>query len=416
MSQKMPRRDFVKVSASAAFAAPMFVKESVFGANERIVTGHIGLGGMGTANLRKHLGRAGALCDVDSGHLARAAQLVRKAGGKAATCEDYRRLLDRSDIDAVIISTPDHWHALQTIHACEAGKDVYVEKPLTLTIEQGRRMVTAARVNNRIVQTGSMQRSNKLFRRAAEMVRNGMIGELQVVLAGIAKANHPGEPVPDSPVPENLNYNLWLGPAPVRPYNKKRLHYNFRFFWDYSGGQMTNWGAHHIDIAQWGMGEDQSGPIRTAAENVTFHPKGWHEVTETCRVTHHYASGVKLIVGQLQDDIPMGTTFIGTKGRIHVNRGKLWSFPEGLVKQEFSEDAVRLPVSNDHHGDFLSSVKTRELPICDVEIGHRSATVCHLGTIACRLGRVIHWDPKTEAVRDDPEASALVKRVERTGY
>jgi predicted dehydrogenase len=340
---------------------------------------------------------------------------TEKAGRNCKGYGDYRELLDRKDIDAVVISTPDHWHALTTIAACEAGKDVYCEKPLSLTITEGRKMVEAARKNERIVQTGSQQRSAGNFRTACELVRNGHIGKVKQVLVGIARSNHPGEPVPDSAPPKELDYNMWLGPAPLRPYNRKRVHYNFRFFWDYSGGQMTNWGAHHIDIGQWGLGMDDSGPIRSWGE-ATFHPKHWHEVTETCRIHHEYPGGIEMIVGQKQDDIPMGTTFIGETGTIYVNRGKLSSTPEGIIKEKLADDAERLYVSNNHHENFLDCVKSRELPICDVEIGHRTATVCHLGNIVARLGEEIRWDPKTETLQGSDEAKALVSRKHRAPW
>ena len=247
---------------ASTLACPMFIPSRAFGANERVITGHIGLGGQGRGNLGQFVSNAVAVCDVDKNNAAKAAKTIAdKEGRRCDVYGDYRKLLERKDIDAVVISTPDHWHALTTIHACEAGKDVYCEKPLTLTVAEGRKMVEAARKHKRVVQTGSQQRSSKEFPQACELVRNGHIGKVHTVLVGLPKSNHPGEPVPDSDPPAELDYDMWLGPAPYRPYNSKRVHYNFRFFWDYSGGQMTNWGAHHIDIAQWGLGMDDSGPV-----------------------------------------------------------------------------------------------------------------------------------------------------------
>jgi predicted dehydrogenase len=321
-------------------------------------------------------------------------------------------VLERKDVDAVVVTTPDHWHALITIAACQAGKDVYCEKPLTLTIAEGRRMVEAARNHQRVVQTGSQQRSGKEFRTACELVRNGAIGEVHTVLAGLPGPNHPGPLGPDTAPPANLNYEMWLGPAPQRQYNEKRVHYNFRFWWDYSGGQMTNWGAHHIDIAQWGLGMDETGPVSVEG-TATFHPEHVHEVTETCRLTHTYANGVKLIVGQGQKDVPGGTTFVGSKGKIHVNRGKLSSDPKELVDQSTDGLAIKLAVSNNHHQNFLDCMRSREKPVCDVEIGHRSATVCHLGNIVARLGRGIQWDPQAERIVGDDEAQGMVDKAYR---
>ncbi len=413
---KLNRRAFL--AASTVMAAPYFVPFRAFGANERIVTAHIGVGGQGGSNLNAFLGKGvspAAICDVDSGRLAKA---VKTVTDKGHTCEgygDYRKLLDRKDIDAVVISTPDHWHALTTIHACQAGKDVYCEKPLSLTVVEGRCMVEAARANKRIVQTGSQQRSDDKFRLACELVRSGRLGKISEVLVGLPNNNFSGPPVPDSDPPAELDYNMWLGPAPQRPHNTKRLHYSFRFFWDYSGGQMTNFGAHHIDIAQWGLGMDASGPI--SVEGVaTFHPQKWYEVTESCRLTHTYASGAKLVVGQGQKDIPGGATFIGEKGRIFVTRGKITSDPKELLEQPLGENDVRLYKSASHHANFLDCIRSRELPICDVEIGHRSATVCHLSNLVAQIGRKIVWDPVRETIVGDDEAAAMLSRPYRTPW
>jgi predicted dehydrogenase len=412
------RRQFLKQAAAAsatAFAAPYFVPHSAFGANERIITGHIGVKNQGTGNLKALMKNAGAVCDVDRNVLGAAVKLAEKSDRTCEAFEDYRRLLDRKDIDAVIITAPDHWHALMTIHACQAGKDVYCEKPLSLTIGEGRKMVQAARKHDRIVQTGSQQRSDKNFRLACELVRSGRIGKLETVLVGIPGPNHPGEPVPDTDPPSELNYDLWLGPAPQRAYNVKRVHYNFRFFWDYSGGQMTNFGAHHIDIAQWGIGADESGP-REVEGAATFHPKGWHEVTETCRINYKYADGVTMIVGQGQKDIPQGATFVGSKGKIFVTRGKITSDPADILAEPLKDSDVHLYASGNHHQNFLDCIQSRKLPICDVEIGHRSATACHLGNIAVRLGRKIEWDPVKEQIVGDPEANAMVSRPYRSPW
>jgi len=417
LQSTVTRRQFLATAAST-FAAPYIIPSSAFGANERIVTAHLGVGGQGTSNLKSFLSRGvrvGALCDVDSKRLETAMQLVKAAGHETAGFEDYRRILERKDIDAVVISTPDHWHCLPTIHACQAGKDVYCEKPLSLTIAEGRKMVSVARDNKRIVQTGSQQRSDDKFRLACELVRSGRLGEIQEVHVGIPASNFAGPPVPDSAPPAELNYDLWLGPAPERPYNVKRVHYNFRFFWDYSGGQMTNFGAHHLDIAQWALSMDNSGPV-TIEGTAEFHPEKWYEVTKSCRINYTYANGVKLILGQDAKDIKTGVKFIGSKGSIYVTRGKLIADPAALVAEPIGENDVHLTVSKDHHQNFLDSIKTRELPICDVEIGHRSATVCHLGNMAVRLGRKIEWDPVQETFPGDEEARGMISRPYRAPW
>lgn len=402
-------------AASTLFAAPYFVPQRAFGANERIVTGHIGLGGQGRGNLNKFIKNCAAICDVDQSRVRAVAKDLEKKQVSFEAYGDYRKLLERKDIDAVVISTPDHWHALTTIHACEAGKDVYCEKPLSLTILEGRKMVEAARKYGRVVQTGSQQRSNKGFRTACEYTRSGRLGKIEKILVGLPASNAPAEAVPDSDPPPELDYDMWLGPAPWRPYNKNRVHYNFRFYWDYSGGQMTNFGAHDLDIAQWALGMDDSGPISTEGK-ATFDPKKIYEVTDSCLVTHTYANGVQVIVGQKQPEIPGGVTIIGEKGKIHVNRSRAVSDPEEILKTPLGDGDVKLYVSEDHHQNFLDCVKTREKPICDVEIGHRSATVCHLGNIAVRLGRKIQWDPAKETIVGDDEAAGWISRPYRAPW
>ena len=414
-SLSLSRRGFL-ATVAAGSVAPAFVPSRCFGANEKVTLGFIGVGGQGKGNLGGFLKHANvaAVCDVDSKRLADALGVVEKAGGRAEGYADYRKLLERKDIDAVVISTPDHWHALPTVHACAAGKDVYVEKPLSLTIAEGRVMVDAARKHKRIVQTGSQQRSDTKFRRACELVRSGMIGQVEKVLVGIPNVNFSGPPVADGTAPPELDYNFWLGPARERPYNAKRTHYNFRFFWDYSGGQMTNFGAHHIDIAQWGLGTDDTGPVSVEG-TAEYHPEKWYEVSMKCRVTHRYANGVEMIVGQGQRDIPDGTTFVGTKGTLFVNRGVLKTTPEEIASST-EPTSVSLYESASHHRNFLDCVKSRQAPICDVEIGHRSATICHLGNIACRLQRKLVWDPVGEKFVGDEEASREISRAYRSPW
>ncbi len=412
------RRRFL--AAGATVAAPLFIPSRAFGANDRVITAHIGVGGQGTGNLMRYGSQAAVACDVDSKRLAAAVGKFRdKTGRELETASDFRRLLDRQDIDAVVISTPDHWHAIPAIEACRAGKDVYCEKPLTLTIDEGKAMVSAAREHQRVVQTGSQQRSSANFRLACQLVRSGRIGKLKEVHVGIAGSNHPftkRSPVADSQPPSQLDYDFWLGPAPERPYNVDRVHYNFRFFWDYSGGQMTNWGAHHIDIAHWGMGMDESGPLSVEGSG-EFHPQGWIDVSLACRLTYRYPNDVTMIVGQGQRDIVGGTRFIGSDGEIYVNRGKLESKPDSIVidaeKPGGTDGLESLYVSGNHHRNFLDCVASRELPICDVAIGHRSATACHLGNIALRTGRPIRWDAAAERIVDDAEAAAMQHRAPR---
>lgn len=415
------RRSFLRTtgSAMAAFAAPLILPRRVFGANDRIAVAAVGVRNQGSGNVKRFLA-AGVdvvgICDVDSAVAAAGAGIVSAKNPAPKVFGDYRKLLEEKGIDAIVVTTPDHWHARITIDSCAAGKDVYCEKPLSLTIAEGRRMVNAARENKRIVQTGSQQRSAQEFWRACMLVRNGFIGDVTEILVGIPGPNHPGPIGEVEPVPPELNYDMWLGPAPLKPYHSKRVHYNFRFWWDYSGGQMTNFGAHHLDIAQWGLGMDNSGPIAVEG-TAEFHPQMVHEVTQKCRLTYTYASGVRMILGQGQKDIPDGTTFIGTRGRVIVNRGKLVTDPVELSTSPLDgSELTQLYRSKDHTKNFLECMQSRELPICDVEIGHRSATVCHLGNLAVRLGRPVKWDPVSESCPGDAEAQAMTDRPYRAPW
>ena len=381
--------------------------------SERIRVGCIGVGGQGNGNLGKLRAHVVAVCDVDALHLGKAKERLEKAKNPpCAAFGDYRRLLDDKGIDAVVVSTPDHWHAKIVVDACAAGKDVYCEKPLSLTVADGQAMLSAARKHGRIVQTGSQQRSDPKFRLACELVRSGRIGKVHTVRAGISKNNFKGTAAPDGPPPPELDYDFWLGPAPWRPYNPGHVHYNFRFFRDYSGGQLTNWGAHHLDVAQWGLGMDDSGPVAIVG-TAEYRDDHLYDVPERCEVIYTYANGVRLICGQSQRG---GTTFEGDKGTIHVDRKRLESDPADLVERALAETDVHLYVSDDHHANWLECIRTRKPPICDVAIGHRSASVCHLGNIAIRAGRPIAWDPSKEEIVGDPEAAAMLARPYRSPW
>lgn len=412
-THRTTRRRFLTQSgafAATAFALPYLVPGSAFGANEKIHTGHIGVGRQGMGNLKIFLPHAIAVCDVDKKHAAAAEKVVAKANGKCEVFGDYRKLLEMPGIDAVVISTPEHWHALPTIAACEAKKDVYCEKPLTLFVAEGRKMVEAARRNNCIVQTGSQQRSDDRFRLACELVRSGRLGKIEKVEVGIPEPNDPGPLGPNTDPPPELDYDFWVGPSPYMPYNEKRVHYNFRFWWNYAGGQVTNWGAHHLDITQWALGADNSGPL--AVEGVGKHCDRY-EVLSWCKLTYDYPNGVKVYCGQ---DYKGGVTFYGEKGKIFVDRRKIIGEPSEIVEQPLGEADVHLYVSKNHAGNFLECIKTRKLPICDVEIGHRSVTVCHLGNIAGRLNRKFHWDAAKEQIPDDAEANAMLARPYRAPW
>jgi len=305
----------------------------------------------------------------------------------------------------VLIATPEHWHAIPVIEACRAGKDVYCEKPLSHTIDEARAMVNAVRRYGRVFQTGSQQRSDTRFRTACEMVRNGRLGKIRKILVGI------GEPseekyFPEEPVPEGLDWDRWLGPAPWAPYNSERASGSYSGGWrkvrDYSGGMTTDWGAHHFDIAQWAMGMDESGPVE-------FYPPGWKDFP---LMTAVYADGTIME----RRDGPNGVEFVGEKGTIFVSRGKITSTPESILKEPIGPNDIRLYNSGNHHNNWLDCVETRRKPICDVEVGCRTISVCHLYNIAYWLKRPIKWDPVKEEIIGDEEASRWMFRPMRAPW
>jgi len=414
------RREFLKgsaVAAGAAFALPIIVPSSVFGANapsSRITIGSVGVGNMGGGNMKGFNGKSDcqviAVCDVDAEHREKACQTLGLDAN--SSYNDFRELLARNDIDAVVVSTPDHWHVPISIAAIRAGKDVYCEKPLTLTIAGGRALANEAKRYGRIVQTGSQQRSSSHFRLACELVRNGRIGKVHTVRVGIAGNNRECEPTwTPEPVPEGFDYDMWLGPAPWAPYHSQRCHYQFRFILDYSGGQPTNWGAHHLDIAQWGLGMDDSGPVEIVGDG-EFPETGLFTTATKVYFEATYASGTKLICKTGGSN----TRFEGTEGWVDVSRGGLKTEPESLKEETIGPDEIHLYESRDHKQNFLDCVGTRKQPICNAEVGHRSSSLCHLGNIAMLLGRKLRWDPQRERFIGDSVANHMRQRPLRSPW
>jgi predicted dehydrogenase len=376
------------------------------GPNDRIVMGAIGTGGQGRGIMMAARGQRGvqmvAVCDVDRG---RRQQAATQLGGRIAQFNDFRELLQNRDIQAVTIGTPDHWHALIAIAAMRAGKDVYCEKPLTLTIDEGKAMVRVARATNKILQTGSQQRSNNRFRLACELVRNGRIGRVRRIETRIG-GNPTGGPFMVSQPPDGLDWDFWLGTTPRVDYVRQRCHYDFRWWYEYSGGKMTDWGAHHNDIAQWGLGMDESGPVeietvRAAAPNNRANCYNCHPTFE---VRCNYASGTAL---HCMSNGENGVRFEGENNRwIFVSRGTIRasdgnSQDSRLLNEPLPQNATRLEVSANHMGNFISCVRSRRQPITHVGVGHRSVTVCHLCNIAVRTGRRLRWDPAQERFTGD---------------
>ena len=408
-------------------AAPNFFPSSLFGKSapsNRLTVGIVGNGLICASHVGALTGRMDdcrivATCDVMRSKAEKVRDRIETAYGKkkdsgtrAKGVDIYARheeLIARDDIDVVFATTPDHWHAAVAKAAMQAGKDVYCEKPLTLTVREGRVLVETARRYGRVLQTGTQQRSNKSFRKAAEIVRNGWIGDIKLIRARLGE--FPDAPaLPEEPVPAGFDYDRWLGPTPWRPYNEKRIKGDYgggwRCFLEYGGRKNGDWGAHHFDIIQNALGMNESGPVQ-------FLPIGF-EGTKYQR--HVYANGVRV---ERYDD-PGSKAMIefqGTKGTVWVSRDDfLESDPPELTTRALRGDEIHLYASDDHHTDFFNCVRTRQRPIADVEIGHRSASVCHLNVIAAQLGRAIKWDPKKEEIVGDPVASRLLDRPRRAGY
>ena len=423
------RRSLLKTVSFAAFGAPYIVPSSVFGAeapSNRFTMGCIGVGGMGTQDMEKFLSRSDvqvtAVCDVDLSHRLKAKEIVEKTyaekqvSGTYKGCDhynDFRDIIDRKDIDLVLIATPDHWHAIPAVAASNAGKDIYCEKPVSLTIAQGRAMCDTVRRNGTIWQTGSWQRSIDQFRFACELVRNERIGKLHTIHIGLPLWDLI-DPQPEMPVPEGFDYDFWLGPAPWAPYTEKRCHFNFRWFLDYAGGLITDWGAHHCDIAQWGMGTDTTGPVEVEGQG-QFSADGFSTVARSFLVRCTYANGVTLEVGTT-DKHKQGIKFTGTDGWVFVSRNEFDTEPKSLQTSVIGRDEIHLYRSNDHWGNFIDCVRSRKQTITPVEVAHRSITVSHLGNISMLLNRKVKWDPDREDFVNDPEAARMLDRSMRSPW
>jgi predicted dehydrogenase len=440
------RRRFLQSTLLAA-AAPAFIPASAWSAanrplpGDRITLGFIGMGKQNMGLLGRFMGKAEtqvvAVCDVDTTRRENAKKVVEAAHAKRADiasykgCADYndfRELLAREDIDAVVIATPDHWHAPISIAAAKAGKDIYCEKPLCQSIFEARRMVEATRKHGRVFQVGSMQRSSREFRVACELVRNGVIGKMQRVEAGFGG---PGKPcdLPEETMEAGLDWDLWLGPAPKRPYNSilspRGVHNHFpawRNYREYGGGGVTDWGAHHLDITHWGLGVDNGGPLEVVP------PANADKASSGVKLL--YPGGVE--VTHISDN---GVTFFGAEGEVHVNRGKIRVSVSGSQKAKYmgkedqpalaqqldalereylAQPKVMLYRSTDHYADFLNAMRTRKPPICDVEVGARTVTGCHLISLAYQHGQRMKWDAKKERFLNDAGSNKWLD-VERRG-
>lgn len=448
------RRQFLKrsaVGAVGAIALPTIVPSSVFGAaspNSRIQVGQIGCGRIASTMdlpgvLKHDIARVVAVCDLDSKRMAKAKTQVeshyaRKSGSGSSvavkTYGDFRELIKDPGIDAVAISTPDHWHAEPIVTAALAGKDIYVQKPLTMTLVEGRAVSDIVREKKRAFQIGSQQRSGAQFRLACELVRNGKIGKLHTVKIGLP-TDPAGKDEPEMPVPPNLNYEMWLGCTPQAPYTENRVHpqnsITDRPGWlridSYCLGMITGWGSHHVDIAHWGMGTELTGPIE-ATGKAEFPKSGLWNVHGPYHIEMKYANGVTMII---DNNFVNGVRFEGSEGWIFVSRGgekatasdpasaygkALEANDPKILNSKFGPNDIRFHVSKDHHLDWLTSIRTRQPAVTTPEEAHRSTSACIIGWISMKLGRKLTWDPVKEVFVNDDEANAMRKRAQRAPY
>jgi predicted dehydrogenase len=433
------RRDFLRVAATSPALLPFLMPfgrsmaDETRAKNDRPRLGLIGAGGQGSGDAHgaSQFGDFLAVCDVDKAHAEKAKADRRIGKGKSDIYEDYRKLLDRKDIDAVIIGTPDHWHTRICIDALRAGKDIYCEKPLTLTIDEGKKLGQVAKETGRVVQVGTQQRSdhNRVFLLAVAMVRAGRIGKIRKVTAAIG-GGPTGGPFSVAKTPAVLNWDMWLGQAPKVEYREKRCHNDFRWWYEYSGGKLTDWGAHHVDIGQWAIGMEGSGPntIEVVKGVLPVEFKGGYptvddrfNTTTAFVVRATFANGVAL---EIRDDTENGVTFQGSGGKIFVTRdridlegGAVGALYKDPVPESLLHELRKGKKVDGHMANFFECARDRSVPVSDVWTHHRALTTCHLANIAIRLGRhKLTWDPAKEEIVGDSEANAWQTRPQRAGF
>jgi predicted dehydrogenase len=430
---KVSRRHFLRGAAGVSIGAvgfPYLVSSAALGADgavaasERITMGCVGVGSQGTGNMRaflsKKMAQVIAVCDVDQGHRDGAKRIVDQRYGNSdcRTYADFREMIARDDIDALSLATPDHWHSIPVVLAARTGKDMYGEKPLARTIHEAKVMRDAVNQYGRIWQTGSWQRSVQNFHHGCELVRNGRIGKVTRVEVGLPTGGSTGNP-PVSEPPEGLDWDFWLGSTlwrPFRKYSDRAPHWDWRWIMDFSGGQLTDWAGHHIDIAHWGLNLDDTGPVEIEGRGV--YPKdGIYDVPTEYKFTCKYANGVEMVVAnERQQPKGMGTVWYGEKGWVHVDRGRQATNPPELWKETIGPDEIRLYHSRDHQQNFLDCVKSRAKTITPVEVACRSISVGLLGEIAMLLERKVRWDPEKEEFVNDPEAARMLSRPMRAPW
>jgi len=424
----MNRRQFLKNATgltAGAVAFPYIVSSSALGnagnvaASNRIVMGCIGMGGMGTGDMRGFLSKKEvqvvAVCDVDKSQRDKAKKNVDEKynNSDCKTYLDFRDVIARDDIDSLSLAMPDHWHSIPAVMGAAAGKDIHAQKPLARTIAEGRAICNAVRRYGIIWQTGSQQRSERDFHRACELVRNGRIGKVTRVEVGLPTGGA-SDNKPIQPVPEGVDWNFWLGPAPWVPY-RGIMHWNWRWMMDYSGGQLTDWAGHHIDIAHWGLDLERTGPVEIEGKGV-YPRDGIYNVPMEYKFTCKYANGVIMTVAN-NKQIPQGTKWYGESGKwIYVKRGKLEANPASVLKEVVGPDEIKLYRSRDHKQNFLDCIKNRKETIAPAEVAHRSISVALLGEIAMLTERKLKWDPDKEIFLNDEQANRMLSRPMRSPW
>ena len=448
-NHNVDRRRFLKSSGGVVLGAlgfPSIASAAALGKglkpspSNRITIGFIGVGNRGMSNMNRVLSKTDAqivgVCDVDARHRKRAKAKVDSTYGNSdcQTYDDFRKLISRSDIDAIYSSLPDHWLSIVGVHAAAQGKHIYSEKPLAYSIAEGRAICEAVDRYNIVWQTGSQQRSDKKFRTAAELVRNGRIGKVNVVRVVLPSGILNGRTVDTSlaEVPDGFDYNMWLGPAPRAPYSPGRCHREYRWISDYAHGQISDWSGHHCDIAQWAMGTERTGPVEVKGHGVRadgdgglyntfvrYHfeckfPQGFTMIVTDASEAVREKDGIELPGSFL--DAKLGVLFEGTDGWIHVNRSGLTAYPESILDEPIGKDGIHLYESNDHDQNFLDCVKTGRQTAAPAEVAHRSNSIGYLGIIAMELGRKLQWNPQKEQFIDDSMANRLLSRPMRSPW
>ena len=437
-ASEFSRRRFLltALASSASAALPLWFIEQSFGQDNARSTAlpgsrpHVALigcggQGLGIAKQARAFGDIVAVCDVD----ARRREAARQQFAGAQAFSDHREVLGLAGLDAVLNATPDHWHTLINIEAMKARLDVYSEKPLTLTIDEGKQLVDTARSTQRVLQTGSQQRSDARFRLAVSLVRAGRLGKIRRVVTGLPAGPRKG-PFAAAPVPEGLDWNTWLGQAPFTEYVPERCHRTFRYWLEYSGGTLTDWGAHHNDIALWGLGLDRTGPVAVEGRALTEPIAGGFSAPSEYEVEYTYGNGVthrcESVASNAPDGStrgtvregqrPHGVTFEGRDGWIYVTRGKIEASRPEILQEPLPDLPPGIEVSNSHMRNFFDCLASRKPPICDAEIGHRAVSLCHLAGIAIRLGRKLQWNPEREEFTGDAEANRHLAREQRKPF